>query len=201
MALERAQKENFVGSIQENLSTAKSLVVVHYKGLNMTELTELRNQARESGVSIQITKNSLAKIALKETQFKGLEDLFKGPTAIAFSAEDEVAPSKAVVKFSKKNENLIIIGGAIGEEALDEAGVKNLASLPSLDESRAKIIGILSTPASKLACVLAAPAGQLARVVGLKPETATVAEASAEAAKEPEAEAEAVPEEEPKTEE
>lgn len=181
MPMDRATKESSIKSMQDNFSAAKSMIVVHYKGLTVAEITELRNKAREGGVLIQVTKNSLTKRAITGTAFEGLKDLFKGPTAVAYSDKDEVAPAKAIVNFSKKNEKLEIVGGVVGENILDVAGVKSIATLPSLDESRAKLVGLLVAPASKLARLLQTPATQVARAISLKPETTTVAEATAEA--------------------
>ena len=170
--MERAQKQQVIESIQNELSTAKSVVVVHYKGMTVKQFTALRNKARKEGVFVQVAKNSLAKRAIENTPFKGLKDLFAGPTAIAYSAKDEVAPAKAVVTFGKENENLKILGGAIGESVLDVNGVESVASMPSLNESRAKIIGLINAPATKLVRLLQTPGGQVARVIKAKSEKA-----------------------------
>ncbi len=163
--MDRVRKEAFVAQLKESLSGANSIVVTHYNGLKVSDMNELRDRMREAGAQFRVTKNRLTKLALVGTPYAGIADLFVGPTAIAFS-EDLVAPAKVAVEFSKQNENLIVIGGALGEERLDAAGVKILAALPSLDELRAKIAALVNTPATRIASVLQAPAGQLARVFG-----------------------------------
>ncbi|MBT7746645.1 MAG: 50S ribosomal protein L10, partial [Alphaproteobacteria bacterium] len=120
---------------------------------------------RAAGANFKVTKNRLTRLALADTPYAGLADMFTGPTAIAFS-EDVVAPAKVAVDYAKKNEKLVVVGGAMGENVLDVAGVKALASLPSLDELRGKIVGLLQAPATKVAGVVQAPASQLARVMG-----------------------------------
>lgn len=141
------------------------MVVTHYSGMTVAEITVLRERMREAGASFKVTKNRLTRLALAGTRYEGLSDLFTGPTAIAFSS-DPVAAAKVVANFAKENEKLIILGGAVGKDIYDVDGVKTLASLPSLDESRAKIIGLLMAPAAKIASVLQAPGGQIARVLG-----------------------------------
>jgi len=141
------------------------VVVTQYSGLSVTEITDLRNQMRAAGANFKVTKNRLTRLALADTPYAGLADMFTGPTAIAFS-EDVVAPAKVAVDYAKKNEKLVVVGGAMGENVLDVAGVKALASLPSLDELRGKIVGLLQAPATKVAGVVQAPASQLARVMG-----------------------------------
>ncbi len=143
------------------------VVVTHYSGLTVGEMGELRGQMREAGASFKVTKNRLTRLALQGTKFENLEDMFTGPTAIAYS-DDPVAPAKVCVNFAKKNDKLVVMGGAFGEEKLDVAGIKTMASLPSLDELRAKIVGMLNTPATRIAGVLQAPAGQVARVLSAR---------------------------------
>jgi large subunit ribosomal protein L10 len=120
---------------------------------------------REAGAGYKVTKNRLAKLALAGTTYEPISDLFNGPTAIAYSA-DPVAAARVAVDYSKENDKLVVIGGAMGDTLLDENAVKALASLPSLDELRGKLVGMLNTPATRVAGVLQAPAGQLARVLG-----------------------------------
>lgn len=163
--MDRTQKEDLVASMHQSFSDAELVVVTHYIGLSVAEITDLRAQVREAGASFKVTKNRLTKLALAGTKFEGLSDMFTGPTAIAYS-EDPVAAAKATAAFAKKNDKLVILGGALGENMLDDAGVKELASMPSLDELRGKIIGLVQAPATKVAGVLQAPAGQLARVCG-----------------------------------
>ena len=128
-------------------------------------MTSLRNKMRETGASFRVTKNRLTKLALEGTDKAALKDLFEGPTAIGYS-DDPVAAPKALVNFAKGNDNLVVLGGMMGETVLDEAAIKGLAALPSLDELRAKLAAMMSTPATRIAVVLQAPAGQLARVMG-----------------------------------
>lgn len=163
--MDRAQKQELVKELNGVFDSAGVIVVTHYSGLNVADMTRLRNEMRESGASFKVAKNRLSKLALDGTKRTPLGDLFTGPTAIGYS-DDPVAAPKAIARFAKDNENLKILGGMMGDVVLDEAGVMDLASLPSLDELRAKIIGILSTPATRIAGVLQAPAGQVARVLG-----------------------------------
>ena len=161
--MDRTQKEELVSSLHDTFSAAETVVVTHNLGLSVKEMEDLRTQLREAGASFKVTKNRLTRLALKDTKFEGIEDLFSGPTGIAYS-EDVVAAAKVAVKFAKKNDNFEVVGGAMGEEVLDLAGVQTLASMPSLDELRGKLVGLLQAPATKVAGVLQAPAGQLARV-------------------------------------
>ncbi len=163
--MDQAQKRELVTELNGVFSDAASIVVTHYSGLTVTEINDLRNQMRDAGASFKVTKNRLARLALADTPYAPLADMFTGPTAIAFS-EDVVAPAKVAVNYAKKNDKLVVLGGAMGETMLDETGIKELASLPSLDELRGKIVGLLQAPATKVAGVLQAPAGQLARVMG-----------------------------------
>ena len=159
------QKRELVTELNAVFNDAASVVVTQYSGLSVTEITDLRNQMRAAGANFKVTKNRLTRLALADTPYAGLADMFTGPTAIAFS-EDVVAPAKVAVEYAKKNEKLVVVGGAMGENVLDVAGVKALASLPSLDELRGKIVGLLQAPATKVAGVVQAPASQLARVMG-----------------------------------
>jgi len=143
------------------------VVVTHYSGLSVADMEGLRNRMRKAGASFRVTKNRLTRLALEGTKFKDLNDLFSGPTGIAYS-DDPVAAAKASVAFAKDNDKLIVLGGGLGRERLDVDGVKALASLPSLDESRANLVGLLKAPATNIAGVLQAPAGQLARVLSAR---------------------------------
>lgn len=160
----RAEKLEIVDSLRGVFAEAGVVVVTHFQGMNVSEVTELRRGMRDAGATFRVTKNKLAKIALAETSFDPLGDLFTGPTAIAYS-EDPVAAPKVAVDFAKKNEKLVILGGGLDGNLLTADEVKALASLPSLDELRAKIIGMINTPAQRIASVLQAPAGQIARVL------------------------------------
>lgn len=153
--------------MHEAFEGAASVIVTHYTGLTVEEVTDLRAQMREAGASFKVTKNRLTRLALKDTEYEGIADLFTGPTAMAYSA-DPVAPAKVAVAFAKKNDKLVVVGGAMGTNALDVDGVKSLAAMPSLDEIRAKIAGMLTQPAAKIASVLQAPGGQVARVISAK---------------------------------
>jgi len=162
--VEKAKKAEVVEELKSVFANAGSVVVAHYSGLTVAQLSDLRTRARKTGVSFKVAKNRLAMRALQGTPIEGITHLFKGPTGIAFS-KDPVAASKVVVAYAKDNAKLIVLGGSVGTTALDAEGVKALATLPSLDELRGKIIGLIQAPATKIAGVLAAPAGQLARVV------------------------------------
>lgn len=163
--MNRTEKQELISSLHEALGGTSIMVVAHYTGLTVKEMTALRGRVREAGASFKVTKNRLTRLALKDTKFEGLGDLFTGPTAVAYS-KDPVAAAKAMVDFNKTNEKLVILGGALDKQRLDTEGVKALASLPSLDTLRAKIVGMIQTPATRIAGVLQAPAGQVARVVG-----------------------------------
>ena len=163
--MDRSQKEELVADLHKTFVDAEMVVVTHYSGLTVAEMEELRIKMLEAGAGFKVTKNRLTRLALKDTKFEGMTDMFKGPTGIAFSA-DPVSAAKVAVKFAKGNEKLIVVGGALGEEQLSVDAVKALAILPSLDELRGKIVGLLQAPATKIAGVTQAPAGQLARVMG-----------------------------------
>lgn len=163
--MDRAEKHELVASLHETLNSAEVVVVAHYAGLTVAEMTALRSQARDAGVTVQVAKNRLVKLALQGTDAEPIADLFKGQTVIATSSDPVSAP-KVASEFAKKNEKLVILGGAMGTTVLDTAGVNALATMPSLDELRGKIIGVLQAPATKVAQILQAPGGQLARVFG-----------------------------------
>jgi large subunit ribosomal protein L10 len=162
--VDRSQKEAQVAELRQTFEAHHLMVITHQTGLTVAEVSELRNQMRDAGAKFRVTKNRLAKIAIKGSKFEQLADQFSGPTAIAVS-EDPVAAAKVVSEFAKANDKLVILGGALGEKALDAAGVAALAKLPSLDDLRSKLIGVLQAPAGKLASVVQAPAAQLARVL------------------------------------
>lgn len=165
--MDRAEKKQLVSELHEAFKGATSVVVTHYKGLSVSEITKLRNDLRSAGASFQVTKNSLTKLALKDTPYENLSEHFTGPTAIAIS-DDAVAAAKGVVDFVNDNDKLVILAGGLNAETLDVNAVKALAKLPSLDELRAKILGMLSTPAQRIASVVQAPAGQVARVISAR---------------------------------
>jgi large subunit ribosomal protein L10 len=163
--VDRARKEELVTELNQSFAEAALVVVTQQTGLTVSESTELRNRMREAGAGYKVTKNRLAKLALAGTPYEPITDLFSGPTAIAYSA-DPVAAARVAVNYAKENDKLTVVGGAMGDTLLDENAVKALASLPSLDELRGKLVGLLNAPATKVAGVLQAPAGQLARVFG-----------------------------------
>lgn len=163
--MNRSEKAEAIAELNQTFKGANLVVVTRQTGLTVAEVTDLRRKIRAAGASYKVTKNRLTLRALEGTSFKALGSLFSGPTAIAYS-EDPVAAAKVVAAFAKNNEKLTIVGGALGENVLDVAGVQALATLPSLDALRGKIIGLLQAPATKVAGVLQAPAGQLARVFG-----------------------------------
>ena len=144
-----------------NFENSEAVLVTHYQGLTMTQLDTLRKEMRAHGIKFKITKNRITKLALANSKCKDLTNLFTGPTAVALS-DDAITSAKILTKFSKENENLKILGGIMGNEVLDLAGVQNVATLPSLEEARAKIVGILSSPAQKIASILLAPASKIA---------------------------------------
>ncbi len=163
--MEKAAKRELVSTMNEVFQEANVVVVAHYAGLTVAELTALRGKARQQGVSVKVAKNRLVKLALQGTDSAHIADLFTGPTLVAYSA-DPVASPKVTSDFAKTNDKLVILGGAMGSTNLNPEGVKALATLPSLDELRGKLIGLIQAPAQKIASVVNAPAGQLARVFG-----------------------------------
>jgi large subunit ribosomal protein L10 len=165
--VDRSQKENLVATLHAAFSDTVCLVITHQSGLSVAEVTGLRRQMRDAGASFKVTKNRLARLALAGTKFEQLSALFTGPTAIAYS-RDPVAAAKVAVEFAGKNDKLIIVGGALEDRQLDVEGVKALATMPSLDELRGKLLGMLNTPATRIAAVLQAPGGQLARVLAAR---------------------------------
>ncbi len=162
--MDRAAKKEMVATLSEVFKASNVVVVAHYSGLTVAQMQNLRRQAKQAGAEVKVAKNRLAKIALEGADGAVIAPLLKGPTVLAYSG-DPVAAPKVVADFAKANDKLVILGGAIGNTALDPAGVKALAVLPSLDELRATIIGLVQAPATKLAQVLNAPAAKVARVV------------------------------------
>ncbi len=161
--MERAEKREFVTELNQVFKDTGSLVVAHYSGLTVAQMNDLRSKMRVAGGTVKVAKNRLARIALQGTELEGIADLFQGQTLIAYS-DDPVTAPKVAVEFAKGNNKLVVLGGAMGATNLDAEGVKALASLPSLDELRAKLVGMIQTPATRIAQVVNAPAGQLARV-------------------------------------
>ena len=163
--MDRTQKREFVASLAAVFAETSMVVVTQNQGLTVAEVTELRRRMRAAGVTFRVAKNRLATLALEGTPFVGIRPLLKGPTALAWSA-DPVSVAKTAIDFARTNDRLVVIGGALGPRTLDAEGVKALAELPSLDELRARLVGMIATPATRIAGVLQAPAGQLARVFG-----------------------------------
>ena len=159
--MDKAKKQNYISEMTTQFDKSEAVIVTHYKGLTVNQLDELRAKMREHGIIFKVTKNRTTKLALEKTRCKELSDLFTGPTAVALS-QDAILSAKILTNFSKENSNLKILGGIMGNDILDVAGVRNVATLPSLDEARAKIVGILRSPAQKIASILLAPASKIA---------------------------------------
>jgi large subunit ribosomal protein L10 len=153
--MNKEQKKEYITEMASQFEKNEAVLVAHYQGLTMSQLDELRSEMREHGIQFKITKNRITKLALEKTKCKDLSNLFTGPTAVAFSS-DAIISARILSKFSKKNENLKLLGGIMGSEVLDRDGVQNVANLPTLSEARAKIVGILATPASKFVSILLA---------------------------------------------
>ena len=162
--MDRAQKREFVAQLEDVFSTSASVVVAHYAGLTVANMTELRSTMREAGGTVKVAKNRLVKIALEGTDAAGMSEFMTGQTVLAY-ADDPVTAPKVMADYAKKNDKLVLLGGAMGADVLSADQVKALAELPSLDELRAKLIGLVQAPAQKLAVVTQAPAAQLARVL------------------------------------
>jgi len=195
--VDRSQKEKAVADFKSIFEESEAIIVAHYEGINADSINELRSKTRSSNVTFKVTKNRLIKIAIENSPYKNLSDLFSGPTAITYS-KDVVAAAKVTVNFAKENENLVVIGGALKDKVLDLDSIKKLASLPSLSELQAKIIGLILAPARQIATILSVPAKQVITVTrayeGAKGEETPKDEASAP--KEENAKGEETPKEE-----
>jgi large subunit ribosomal protein L10 len=165
--VDRAAKRELVDSLHGVFKDTGLVVVSHYSGLTVAQMTQYRQQVKAAGGKVKVTKNRLAKIALKDTDFDGIANLLTGPTVLAYS-KDPIAAAKISVEFSKKHDKLVVLGGSMGKNVLDAKGVKTLAELPSLDELRAKLIGLLQAPATKIARTVKEPGAKLARVIQAK---------------------------------
>ncbi len=163
--MDRSQKAESVASLNETFNAVGVVVITRNLGMSVAQSTALRGKVRDAGASYKVAKNSLAKLAVKDTAYEGIVDLLNGPTAIA-SSVDPVAAAKAVVDFAKTTDKIEIVGGAMGTVVLNAEGIKALATMPSLDEMRAKLIGLVQAPATKIAQLATAPAAKLARVFG-----------------------------------
>ncbi|MFL2887332.1 MAG: 50S ribosomal protein L10 [Candidatus Pelagibacter sp.] len=159
--MNKDQKKKYIEEMSNQFDKSEAVIVAHYQGLTVSQLDELRKRMREHGIIFKITRNRITKLALEKTKCKDISKLFTGPTAVAMS-EDAIMSAKILTNFSKENENLKILGGIMGKDILDVAGVQNVATLPTLDEARAKIVGILRSPAQKIASILLAPASKIA---------------------------------------
>ena len=159
--MNKEQKKNYIAEITSQFENSEAVLVTHYQGLTVKQLDELRATMRTHGIQFKVTKNRITKLALEKSKCKNLSNLFTGPTAVALSS-DAIISAKILTKFSKENVNLKILGGIMGKDILDVTGVANVASLPTLDEARAKIIGILKAPAQKITSILLAPATKIA---------------------------------------
>ncbi len=162
--MDRAEKKASVAALNGVFRQTSVVVVAHYSGLTVAQMQTLRKQMREAGATVQVAKNRLAKIALEGTEMASIAGLLKGPTLLAYS-QDPVVAAKVAVAFAKDYEKLVILGGAMGKTALNVEAIKSLATLPSLDELRARLVGLIQAPATKLAQLTMAPASKLARVV------------------------------------
>lgn len=176
--MDRTEKREFVAGLNQALVATSMIVVTRNGGLSVAEATDLRRRMRAAGATYRVAKNRLTNLALEGTKFDGIRPMLQGPTALAWSL-DAVSVAKTAVEFARTNEKFVLIGGALGTQTLTADGVKALAELPSLDELRARIVGMVSTPATRVAGVLQGTAGQLARVFGA---FARKDEATAEAA-------------------
>lgn len=165
--VERAAKRELVTTLNEVWKDTGLIVVAHYAGMTVAQMTDFRKAVKEAGGSVKVAKNRLAKLALKDTDAEVVADLFKGPTCVAYS-KDPIAAARAAVKYARGNDKLVILGGAMGKTVLDSKSVIALADLPSLDELRAQLIGLLNAPATKIARILMEPGAQLARVIQAK---------------------------------
>lgn len=166
--MNRSEKEQLVSQMREKLMNAKCVVVTHQKGLTVSEVSNLRREMRGAGTEFKVLKNTLAKIAVQGTPLEGLSALLEGPTALAFSSEDVIAPAKVAAKFANKNDRLKLVGGYLEGQILDAKGVDALAKLPSLDELRSRILAVLSTPATRIAILAKEPATRVARVLNAR---------------------------------
>lgn len=165
--MDRAAKRELVTTLNTVLKDTGLVVVAHYAGMTVAQLTDYRQRVKEAGGKVKVAKNRLAKLAVKDTSYETITDLFKGQTIIAYS-EDPIAAAKASVTYAKGNDKLVILGGAMGDTVLDANAVKALAELPSLDELRATLIGLLNAPATKIARTVKEPGAKLARVIQAK---------------------------------
>ncbi|MDA7599683.1 50S ribosomal protein L10 [Alphaproteobacteria bacterium] len=162
--MNRTEKAELIESLQSTLNDSTTVVIVHQVGMTVAESSDLRRKMRDAGAGFKVTKNRIAKLALKDTRYEDLESMFTGPTAVGTS-QDPVAAAKTLVDYAKSNKKVTVIGGSMDGKTLDQAGVEGLAKMPSLDELRGKLVGLVQAPAAKIARVVQAPAGKMARVI------------------------------------
>ena len=162
--MNRTEKAELIETLQSAFNESSTVVVAHQVGMTVAESGDLRRKMREAGAGFKVTKNRIAKLALKGTRFEDLDSMFTGPTAVGMS-QDPVAAAKVIVDYAKGNKKITIIGGSMDGKILDQAGIEALAKMPSLDELRGKLVGLVQAPAAKMARVTQAPAGKLARVI------------------------------------
>lgn len=165
--MDRAQKRELVTRLNDQWKNSGVIVVAHYKGMTVAQMTDFRKRIKDAGGVVKVTKNRLAQLAVKGTDVETISDLLQGQTCVAYS-EDPISAARVSVKYARENDKLVILGGAMGKTRLDGSGVKALADLPSLDELRGKLIGLLQAPAAKIARILNEPGGMLARVLAAK---------------------------------
>jgi large subunit ribosomal protein L10 len=165
--VDRAQKRELVARLNDEWKTSGVIVVAHYKGMTVAQMTDFRKRIKDAGGIVKVAKNRLAKLALKGTDVEAISDLLQGQTCVAYS-KDPISAAKVSVKYARENDKLVILGGAMGRTRLDGSGVKALADLPSLDELRGRLVGLLQAPAAKIARILNEPGGMLARVLAAK---------------------------------
>jgi large subunit ribosomal protein L10 len=165
--VDRAQKRELVERLNDQWKTSGVIVVAHYQGMTVAQMTDFRKRIKDAGGVVKVTKNLLAKLAVKGTDVESISDLLRGQTCVAYS-QDPISAAKVSVKYARENERLVILGGAMGKTRLDSNGVKALADLPSLDELRGRLIGLLQAPAAKIARIVKEPGGMLARVLAAK---------------------------------
>jgi large subunit ribosomal protein L10 len=165
--VDRAQKRELVERLNDQWKTSGVIVVAHYQGMTVAQMTDFRKRIKDAGGVVKVTKNLLAKLAVKGTDVESISDLLRGQTCVAYS-QDPISAAKVSVRYARENERLVILGGAMGKTRLDSDGVKALADLPSLDELRGKLIGLLQAPAAKIARIVKEPGGMLARVLAAK---------------------------------
>ena len=162
--MNRTEKAELIETLQSAFNESSTIVVTHQVGMTVAESGDLRRKMREAGAGFKVTKNRIAKLALKGTRFEDLDSMFTGPTAVGMS-QDPVAAAKTIVDYAKGNKKITIIGGSMDGKTLDKAGIEALAKMPSLDELRGKLVGLVQAPAAKIARVVQAPAGKMARVI------------------------------------